>query len=207
MTETVDANANAVQDPLLDPLAILQSKGIDPGSKRVLDLSVPLDKLPRWVIWLSLILTIVSLIPHVLVYGIDHLFNNMFGLGLFPLVLLGIVLHELAHAVGWKFASGLPWSDFTFGIMWRAAAPYCHAKKPMLVRPYQIGAVLPLILTGILPLIIALILGDATLSLASAFLISAAVGDIYVLRSVQDMPVDALVLDHPSQAGCIILLD
>ncbi len=176
-------------------------------ASRQLDLSVPIHELPRWVYILSAVLMIVPLVPFVLAHDMLALLYGIHPLEVLVGFVLLIVLHEGIHAIGWKIASGLPWSAFTFGFAWRAMAPYCHAKQPMNVRAYRIGAVLPLILTGIVPWLIGLALADATITVLGTLLITGAVGDIYVLWSLREMPASARVIDHESNAGCVVLLD
>ncbi len=167
---------------------------------RIEDRSVPLTKLPGWVWVLTLVLLVVPL-------GIYMMFYWPLNLGWMWLTwaLVLILLHEGIHAVAWKLASGLTWSMFTFGILWKTLTPYCHCKAPMPARPYRIGAIMPFIVTGLLPWGISLTTGDAELAVASALLISGAGGDLYVLWSVRDLPDTVLLQDHDAQAGCVVL--
>ena len=155
---------------------------------------------------MGLLLMVVPLVPFVFLYGMPALWGNINVFGLILGFIVLIVGHELVHAIGWKFTSGLPWRRFSFGVLWRVLAPYCHAKDPMALTPYRIGAVLPLFVTGILPWLVGLIQADATLTIVGALLISGAIGDIYVLWVLRDLSTRALVQDHPSRAGCIAYL-
>ncbi|MCU0513910.1 MAG: DUF3267 domain-containing protein [Anaerolineae bacterium] len=177
------------------------------ASRRTLDLSVPLHRLPAWVYGLSLVLLVVPLLPYVALYGLDRFLGGAFGAWQVPAALLLIVAHEAVHALGWKLAGGLAWRQFKFGVAWRALAPYCHATAPMPVAAYRLGAVLPLIVTGIVPALLALAAGDAGWTFLSAIMISAAVGDIFVLWTLRHIPAGAQVEDHPSQAGCVVHLE
>ena len=148
-------------------------------------------------------LLIVPIAVYLLVYGLgDDLDLTlwwvvwMFGL---------LLLHEGTHAVAWKLASKLPWSAFTFGVQWKTATPYCHSTEPMGVQAYRIGALMPLFVTGLLPWGVSLAAGYPDLAFASAFLISGASGDLYVLWSMRDLPNDVLVQDHDTKAGCVVL--
>lgn len=173
---------------------------------QTLDLSVPLDKLPLWVYGLSAALIVVPLLPFGLLYGAEYLLKNAANMLLLPIFIALVLLHEVCHAIGWKFAGGLRWSNFKFGFSWKGLAPYCHATVPMNVQGYRFGAALPGIVTGVVPLIIGTITADAGLTFVSAVMISAAVGDIYVLWTLRNIPPYAQVIDHPSNAGCLVLL-
>jgi hypothetical protein len=72
---------------------------------------------------------------------------------------------------------------------------------------YRIGVILPLIVTGIIPLIVGVASRNGTLTWLSAYAISAAIGDLIVLWVIRAVPGHSRVIDHPSQAGCYVLLD
>jgi hypothetical protein len=177
---------------------------VDLSNRREVDLSVPIIKLPVWVWVLSIVLFIVPL----LVYGLLHpvQIGEWFSLTSVVYLIVLIIVHEGIHAIAWKYASGLPWSQFKFGIDKKSLSPYCHATAPMDVRAYRIGGGAPLVLVGILPYVISLLNGSSQLAFLSAVMISAAVGDIFVLWTLRNVPDDALCVDHPSQAGCIVYL-
>ncbi|MBE0690578.1 MAG: DUF3267 domain-containing protein [Anaerolineae bacterium] len=120
-------------------------------------------------------------------------------------MLVGIVLHEGIHALGWKFFGNLRWRDLRFGVDRKTLSPYCHARVPMSARAYRIGALLPGILTGLLPTVAGIVLEHAFLTAIGAVLLSAAIGDLIVLWVLRTIPPDAHVLDHPSNAGCYVL--
>lgn len=169
---------------------------------REVDYSVPMTELPRTLALLSVALMVLPVVPFVLIYDL----GNLQLLWVFPLFILLVLVHEAVHAIAWKVSSGLAWRDFNFGFKWEALAPYCHAQKPMALQPYRIGAAAPLVVTGILPLIVAYINGSTTLAVVSALMISVAVGDLYILWLIRDVPPEAQLRDHPENAGCIVLL-
>ncbi|MFK7848175.1 MAG: DUF3267 domain-containing protein [Rhodothermales bacterium] len=168
---------------------------------RLEDRSVAITELPGWVWMLTLML---AAIPAGIFFLISSASADL-GFRWVGLTFVLVFLHEGTHAVAWKLSSGLPWSSFTFGIQWKTVTPYCHSVKPMDVRAYRIGAIMPLLVTGILPWIIGLVLDDADLAIASAILISGAGGDLYILWSVKDLPAGVMLQDHDEKAGCIAL--
>jgi hypothetical protein len=177
---------------------------IDLSNRRELDLSVPINRLPAWVWVLSIVLFALPILLYRLIYpaGLSDFFTIGALISIIPL----IVIHELVHAVGWKFSSGLPWSQFSFGIDRKTLSPYCHAKAPMYIGPYRIGGAAPLVVVGIIPYGVALLIGSASLAAVMSIMISAAVGDIFILWTLRNVPPGSVVLDHPSQAGCIVYL-
>ena len=177
---------------------------VDRSNRREVDLSVPILRLPAWVWILSVVLLVLPLVIFGRLYPLG--WGEMFNLQTIVWIILLVIVHEGVHAIGWKVTSGLDWSQFTFGIDKKSLSPYCHATAPMDIRAYRIGGGAPLLLVGILPFIYALLTGSAMWALLSAVLISAAVGDIYVLWSLRHVPAGSLCLDHPTQAGCIVYL-
>lgn len=167
------------------------------------DRSVAIPQIPGWVWGLMLALIVAPMLIFTGIWGREYMADLEWEWLLITLILL--LLHEGTHAVAWKVASKLPWKVFSFGVQWKTLTPYCHSKEPMPVNAYRIGAITPLIVTGLIPWIISLVQGDADLALASALLISGAGGDIYILWSIRDLPEYVMVQDHDTRAGCLVL--
>ncbi|MGB1286604.1 MAG: DUF3267 domain-containing protein [Aggregatilineales bacterium] len=166
------------------------------------DVSIPLEKIVPRVMLFALLLLIIPLLIYALLWGQLPL-NYSFEI--LPVFVIMIVLHELIHAIGWKVAGGLRWQDLKFGFSWRGLSPYCHAKAPMTAQAYRVGTILPGIITGLIPALTGIITHDSFLTFLGAILIAGAVGDLYVLWIIRKVSSDVLLLDHPSQAGCIVL--
>lgn len=118
------------------------------------------------------------------------------------LMVLGIVIHELIHGITWLLLTHKSFRHLSFGFL--PGGVYCHIDVPMIKRHYVIGALMPLLLLGIVPTIIAFCIGSLLwLLLGIVFIVSAA-GDIMIVWAIRKEPADALVYDHPSEAGCYI---
>lgn len=169
------------------------------------DVSVPLEEIIMQATGLSLVMMIVPLLIYIMVWGWQDLFAGFNGFVLVGLVIFFTLWHEGFHAIGWKYWGNLEWRDLKFGFAWRALAPYCHAKAPMQADAYRFGAALPGVMTGLVPFLGALVIGNGMMAIASAVMISGAVGDVYVLWVMREVPQDAIVMDHPSNAGCIVV--
>lgn len=169
------------------------------------DFSVSLDEIAGKITVLGIVLLLVPLLPFLVLWGWDALRPGVFDIRLIPPILLLIAAHEAVHGISWKLLAGLRWSELRFGFSWKMLSPYCHAKVPMNITAYRIGALMPLILTGIVPLIIGTLTADPMLSFISAVMISAAVGDIFVIWLLRAVPDHVRVIDHPSRVGCIIV--
>ena len=142
-----------------------------------------------------------------LIWGLPSLAAGWQRLGLWiiPLLLLGIVVHEALHAAGWRLFAGVPWRDITFGIHWKALMPYAHCRVPVPARAYRWAGALPGLLTGLLPVLLALIFGWGGLLILGAILLSSAAGDALIIWALRGVPANARVVDHPSLPGSLVL--
>ncbi|MEO0564664.1 MAG: DUF3267 domain-containing protein [Chloroflexota bacterium] len=169
------------------------------------DYSVPIEEVVGKVTLWGLLLMFVPLVPYIALYGFGSLFGEFRPLAALALIVVFTLAHEGFHVFGWKYWGNLPWSKFEFGFKWEALAPYAHATAPMQASAYKLGTALPGVMTGLLPYGIALALGDPTMTLVGAVMISGAVGDLYVLWLLRDVPPDAYLKDHPENVGCILV--
>ena len=117
----------------------------------------------------------------------------------------GILVHEAIHGLAWAYFGRLPLQRIRFGFQAATLTPYAHALDPMPARAYRIGAVLPALLLGGLPFLVGTIVGSLSLALYGMIFVFAAGGDLLVLWLIRNVDARALVQDHPSRAGCIVL--
>lgn len=122
-------------------------------------------------------------------------------------ILAGIVIHELLHGLGWSFYTKKGWKSIKFGIMWSFLTPYCHCDEPLLMRPYRIGSMLPAILLGIVPAIIAITTGSLGLMVFGFLFTFAAGGDFLILWLLRKEKPNTVVKDHPDKIGCVLFRD
>jgi len=177
----------------------------DYDTSKLRDVSVPLDTIASKAMPLAIILTLVPLIPHVLKWGYASRFNiGDYLLGFVAVVVL-LVAHEATHAIGWILFAGVQPKDIRFGIAWKTLSPYAHSKVAMKAGGYRAGVVLPLIITGIGPTVIGTLTNTGWLTVAGAVLVSGAVGDLIVLWVIRRVPSEAMVIDHPQNAGCYVV--
>lgn len=123
---------------------------------------------------------------------------------IFVLVLGGIVLHELIHGITWSRFTEKGFKSIRFGVLWKMLTPYCHCKEPLKVNQYILGAIMPSIILGIIPSVIAILIGNFGLLIFGIFFTMAAAGDFLIINLLRKENKDDLVLDHPSEAGCYI---
>ena len=123
----------------------------------------------------------------------------------FLLILVGIVVHELIHGLTWAFYAKSGWKSISFGVIWKMLTPYCHCSEPMHIPGYMAGAMMPCVILGVIPAIVALFVGSLPLLAWGVFFIAAAAGDIWITWLLTKENPKSLVLDHPSEAGFYII--
>lgn len=158
----------------------------------------------------SIVLLIVSgvvfIVPFYLIWGTAGWEGerSIFGFaGIWWLIafLIGIVVHELLHGIGWACYAKSGWKSISFGVMWKMLTPYCHCNEPMGVKAYLVGALLPLVVLGIIPAVVSLIIGSIPLLAWGILFIAAAAGDIWMSWLLTKEDPESTILDHPSEAG------
>ena len=120
------------------------------------------------------------------------------------LIVVGIVVHEVLHAVGWHLFGNVPRRAIKFGVKWKILTPYAHSQAAMPVAGYRWGTFLPGLLLGILPSLLATVVGNGFLLGFGLFFTFAAGGDFLVLWLLRRVPRGAQVADHPSKVGCVV---
>lgn len=125
---------------------------------------------------------------------------------LFVLALVtGVFLHEAIHALGWSWFGHVSRRSIEFGFQIQTLTPYAHATQAMAASGYRAGTVLPAILLGLIPFVVGTVLQSPGIALFGIVMTFAAGGDLLVLWLMRNVNARALVQDHPSRAGCIVL--
>ncbi len=143
---------------------------------------------------------------YILFWGRPHFVVDRGWLfSLIGLFLLGIIAHEAIHGVVWALWGTRSFSTIKFGMNLRALAPYAHATVPMKAGAYRLGAVSPAFVLGVIPSLLGIITGNLLATVFGIIFLAAAAGDFLILWLIRDVPSDALVKDHPTRAGCVVL--
>jgi hypothetical protein len=117
----------------------------------------------------------------------------------------GILLHEAIHGAAWRVLGRQGPGQVRFGFHRQTLTPYAHSLAPMSAWVYRAGAGLPAVLLGVGPYVAGILLGSFAVSVFGALFVVAASGDLLVLWLLRSVRGDALVLDHPSRAGCLVV--
>lgn len=126
-------------------------------------------------------------------------------LAILGVIAVGTLAHELLHALAWWLAARPPKGTIRLGFQWKTVTPYAHCSVPMTARAYRIGAVTPGIVLGLLPALVGIATGWGDWALFGLLFTLAAGGDAVIVWVLRGVPGDALVDDHPSRAGCLVL--
>ena len=180
---------------------------IGQGYRRV-DLTVSIVK--------ANIFAVVLLIP-LLVIGICAVAfrNNGVGLSRSPLniflffvtYLVLIPVHELIHGACWAIFAEHHFKDIEFGFMKQYLTPYCTCTVPLDKGLYIFGALMPLVILGIIPLIVGIVTGSVFVLSVGILMTDAAAGDVLIvwkLLRYQTTAGQVVYMDHPTQAGGVI---
>ena len=127
---------------------------------------------------------------------------------LFALVLFAlIVVHELIHGLSWSIFAEHHWKDIEFGFMKQYLTPYCTCTVPLSKGQYIFGALMPLVVLGLLPMLAGILLGSVPVLLMGIIMADAAGGDILIVWKIlryRSGAKDVVYIDHPTQAGGVI---
>ncbi|ELR72753.1 hypothetical protein C900_01132 [Fulvivirga imtechensis AK7] len=114
---------------------------------------------------------------------------------------VGIIIHELLHGVTWACFAKQGMKSISFGMNWKAIAPYCHCSEPLKVKHYRLGGAMPGVVMGIIPVIIATIFQINWMIVFGVFFTWAASGDIIALWMLRRFNANEMVSDHPEKMG------
>jgi len=119
-------------------------------------------------------------------------------------LLLGIVLHEVLHGLGYQVWGKMGWEGMRFGVSLKGIMLYCHARRPMPLRAYRRSLLLPVLVTGLLPSVLLIWFPYLWLALYCGLMVGAGAGDLLVLTKLRGIDGDVPVQDHPSEVGCYV---
>jgi len=178
-------------------------------------LTIDLVKANVFAIVLMLPIVLIFGLPYFLIWGVGFnssdirsltkvLSPELMGLVLILVFTLGIILHELIHGIVWSRYTSNGFKSIRFGVLWKMLTPYCHCKEPLKVKEYIMGALMPAIILGFIPGILAIIIGNFGLLIFGIIFTTAASGDFMIINLLKNEDKDDYVQDHPSEAGCFI---
>lgn len=141
------------------------------------------------------------------IYGIEFYITLPMIASIFLLMFIGIFLHELLHGIGFIVFGKVNANQVKYGFSWKDGAAYARCMKPIKVSAYRIALLLPVIVTGLLPLFISYIIGNGVLLTVSVILTAGGIGDWLIFRSLREDDASQFVKDHPTKVGYFIYTD
>ena len=115
---------------------------------------------------------------------------------------VGVAVHELIHGFTWMWVTHSSFSHLRFGLL--RGGVYCHIDVPMSKRKYVVGALMPLLLLGIVPFLLSFATNSLWLMLFGVIFIGCAMGDVLIVWAIRHEPAGTLVYDHPTEPGCLV---
>lgn len=134
----------------------------------------------------------------IILYGIRNL---SWALIFLFFVILGIVLHELIHALTFSLFLPSKLKGVQFGFNKEHGIPFVHIIEPISIIGFRIGAIMPLIILGLFPVIFGFILGHISLTLFGIIFILSSSGDILLINKTRKLNNHQLVEDLPDEVG------
>jgi len=179
---------------------------VEKENRDIIEYTMGLGKANLIALLLMIPILIILLSPFIWIWSYEtfEISRKSFIIYLLPSLLIGIVVHELLHGITWGYYSPNGMKSIKFGFKWKFLTPYCHCKEPLKVKHYRIGVAMPLLILGIIPSVIAIVIGHGALLSFGIIFTWAAGGDIIALFMLRKLDNDINVSDHPKEMGFYI---
>lgn len=193
-----------------DPRADGLPEGIDP-ERVIADHSLSMQRGNLIAVPITIGLFLLFVLLHQMAHGGQEVMMETFVeppiWRTFGILAVGIVLHEALHGFAFRTIGGADRSKVSFGFHWKTFTPFAHCAAPLDAAAYRATVLLPCLVLGLVPLVAGLSTGIGWLSGWGALFVAAAAGDLLVVWTIRHVPGDALVIDHPSRIGCLVVGD
>lgn len=117
-----------------------------------------------------------------------------------------IVIHELIHGLTWGLCAKNKFKSIEFGVIWQYLTPYCTCCEPLKKYQMVLGCLMPTIVLGIVPGIVAIICGSVWMLFMVCLMILGGGADIVIATRIllSHASKKALYYDHPTVVGTVI---
>lgn len=169
--------------------------GIVAANVAVLAAGIPFAALCVWLYWLAN-----DAIPG------DELSAGGLVAVLAVLVALTFV-HECIHGATWGIFAPNHLRDVELGFMKEYLTPYCTCRAALARGPYIAGALMPLIVLGVIPLALGIAFGWPAVFWVGVLMTLAAGGDVLIVLQLlryRSTAAEVVCMDHPTQAGLAV---
>lgn len=181
---------------------------------------INIEEIPRTSLRILLVLIASVIIPFIILHAdvfkgelevLSHLMDQSFFSFLFRMVwvptlfiiiaILGIILHEAIHALFYSFFLPSRFQGVKFGFNEQHGIPFVHIKEPITVLGFRVGAIMPLVLLGIIPAVLGMYFGSLGLTAFGALFTISASGDLLLIARTKGIPIDQKLKDLPDKIG------
>lgn len=139
-------------------------------------------------------------------FEIKYLFESNIQIIYFVLLfLLSVYFHELIHAIVFFLFAKKKWKSVKIGFFWKHLTPYAHCSEPLSKYQYALALILPGIILGVIPIVLAFINSDITILFYGLIMLFAAVGDFIILALLLKVSRGSKILDHSNKVGFWII--
>lgn len=118
-----------------------------------------------------------------------------------------IVLHEAIHGITWAFFAPGHWKSIAFGFMAKYLTPYCCCREPMKKGVYILGALMPTVVLGVIPILVSWCSGSYWWLVIGCLMFMSGGGDMEIVRQIlcyRSDKQEKIYLDHPYECGVVV---
>ncbi len=134
--------------------------------------------------------------------------GNISDLWMFLVVfMLLIMVHELIHGITWGICAESKFKAIAFGFIWQYLTPYCTCKEPLKKYQMILGSMMPTVILGIVPGIVASLTGSVAALYMGCLMIIGGGADIIIASKIllhRSKGKDTLYFDHPYKVGTMV---
>ena len=122
-------------------------------------------------------------------------------------LLVLIVVYELIHGAFWAIFAKNHLKSIEFGFMVQYLTPYCCCKEVLTKGQYIIGGIMPTVLLGIIPAVVAIFSSSWLVFVIGCIMILSGGGDMTIVLKLlmyRSEKQEILYMDHPYECGLVV---
>ncbi|MDO9576523.1 MAG: DUF3267 domain-containing protein [Candidatus Cloacimonadales bacterium] len=123
-----------------------------------------------------------------------------------PVFIVLAYLHEAIHWLAFSIFGKVDSKHCRLGFQWKTLTPYAHCSVPLKASVYRISLILPALLLGIIPSIVAIIFGFSWLLVYGIVFTITGGGDFIILWLIRKVEKNQLLQDHHTRCGCEVII-
>jgi len=115
--------------------------------------------------------------------------------GAIVMFVAGAAIHELLHAAAWTTVAHVPWTMVSFRRSRRKLGIIAQLDVPVPAGRYRIGAAVPALMLGIVPILVGILTGSGLVALWGDVFLFESFSDVAILAAIRRLPPYALVIE------------